>query len=155
MTTKICRTIFNVRPVGLSSFRSNFILLPSYFGQLKFHDFLFTQHEPIGNYTYLQEIRRNVCWKLAEVLLHGVSDLSYERPDISQSGGGGGDASRALRGGSLTAGVRAASASALNSAVAADSPWKPRKHAGSNLFVPRTRLEETVLLLLLSENMAR
>ena len=32
-----------------------------------------------------------------------------------------------------------------------DSPWKPRKHAGHNLFQPSSRQEEIVLLLLLAE----
>ena len=41
------------------------------------------------------------------------------------------------------------------SSSATDSPWKPKKHAGANLYSPKTKEEEIVLLLLLSENMAR
>ena len=97
------------------------------------------------------------------MLLHGVSDHSYVRPEVPPVPGST-DGPRVVRGGSLATATpaRAASSTALNSASSAatadrerDSPWKPRKHAGSNLFVPRTRLEEAVLLLLLSENMAR
>ncbi|RLU17711.1 hypothetical protein DMN91_009948 [Ooceraea biroi] len=35
-----------------------------------------------------------------------------------------------------------------------DSPWKPKKYAGPNMFVPRNEFEETILLLLISEAMA-
>jgi hypothetical protein len=35
-----------------------------------------------------------------------------------------------------------------------DSPWKPKKYAGLNMFVPRNEYEETILLLLISEAMA-
>ncbi|CAL7951682.1 unnamed protein product [Xylocopa violacea] len=35
-----------------------------------------------------------------------------------------------------------------------DSPWKPKKYLGPNMFVPRNEYEETVLLLLISEAMA-
>lgn len=35
-----------------------------------------------------------------------------------------------------------------------DSPWKPKKYAGPNMFVPRNEYEETILLLLISEAMA-
>lgn len=32
---------------------------------------------------------------------------------------------------------------------AADSPWKPRKYTGLNLFIPRNENEEIILLLLI------
>ncbi|XP_033190579.1 tetratricopeptide repeat protein 7B isoform X1 [Bombus vosnesenskii] len=35
-----------------------------------------------------------------------------------------------------------------------DSPWKPKKYLGPNMFVPRNEYEETILLLLISEAMA-
>ncbi|XP_012134838.1 tetratricopeptide repeat domain 7 isoform X2 [Megachile rotundata] len=35
-----------------------------------------------------------------------------------------------------------------------DSPWKPKKYLGLNMFVPRNEYEETILLLLISEAMA-
>jgi len=31
----------------------------------------------------------------------------------------------------------------------ADSPWKPRKYTGLNLFIPRNENEEIILLLLI------
>ncbi|XP_043249151.1 tetratricopeptide repeat protein 7B [Colletes gigas] len=37
---------------------------------------------------------------------------------------------------------------------ATDSPWKPKKYLGPNMFVPRNEYEETILLLLISEAMA-
>jgi hypothetical protein len=36
-----------------------------------------------------------------------------------------------------------------------ESPWKPKKHMGKDLFCPQSRIEEVLLLLLMSENMAR
>ncbi|XP_076663255.1 tetratricopeptide repeat domain 7 isoform X2 [Andrena cerasifolii] len=36
----------------------------------------------------------------------------------------------------------------------ADSPWKPKKYLGPNMFVPRNEYEESILLLLISEAMA-
>lgn len=35
-----------------------------------------------------------------------------------------------------------------------ESPWKPKKYQGPNLFVPRNENEEIILLLLISEAMA-
>lgn len=35
-----------------------------------------------------------------------------------------------------------------------DSPWKPKKYVGLNMFVPRNEYEELILLLLISEAMA-
>ncbi|XP_029049892.1 tetratricopeptide repeat protein 7B isoform X2 [Osmia bicornis bicornis] len=35
-----------------------------------------------------------------------------------------------------------------------DSPWKPKKYLGPNMFIPRNEYEETILLLLISEAMA-
>lgn len=88
----------------------------------------------------MQEIRRNVCWKLAEVLLHSVSDSQYVPPT------GKDDSPKRL-------------ANKVHQQVistsATDSPWKPKRHSGNNLYAPKTKEEEIVLLLLLSENMAR
>jgi len=41
-----------------------------------------------------------------------------------------------------------------NHISSSDSPWKPKKYAGPNMFVPRNEYEETILLLLISEAMA-
>ena len=35
-----------------------------------------------------------------------------------------------------------------------ESPWKPKKYFGPNLFVPKNKHEEIILLLLISEAMA-
>ncbi|XP_054001797.1 tetratricopeptide repeat protein 7B [Hylaeus anthracinus] len=37
---------------------------------------------------------------------------------------------------------------------ATESPWKPKKYLGPNMFVPKNEYEETILLLLISEAMA-
>ena len=84
----------------------------------------------------MQEIRRNVCWKLAEVLLHGVSEVSYVRPDFA-----GGGSSAAAYGSGIRTGS-AAGYALRSSTAAAESPWKPRKHLGANLYTPRSLLEE-------------
>eukprot|EP00095_Tigriopus_kingsejongensis_P000698 maker-scaffold58_size443543-snap-gene-2.14 protein:Tk00698 transcript:maker-scaffold58_size443543-snap-gene-2.14-mRNA-1 annotation:"tetratricopeptide repeat protein 7b" len=85
-----------------------------------------------------KEIRRNVCCKLAEILLHRVSDIKYIKPSS--------ESPKKTSGGVVTGRFTSSTT---------DSPWKPRKHAGSNLYVPKNKHEETLLLLLLSENMAR
>ena len=75
---------------------------------------------------------------LAEVLLHSVSDDKYRHPEL-------GDSPRR----------QTATRHTLQSVSAGDSPWKPRKYGGGNhLYVPATRHEEAVLLLLLAEAMA-
>ena len=38
--------------------------------------------------------------------------------------------------------------------VTTESPWKPKKYTGINLFVPKNEYEEMILLLLISEAMA-
>ena len=95
-----------------------------------------------------QEIRRSVCCKLAETLLHGISDIQYVRPGAEspyhKRGG--------QQGGSNSVSHRLTPS---GSATGMESPWKPRKHAGSNLYSPKNKYEEVILLLLLSENMAR
>ena len=99
-----------------------------------------------------KEIRRNVCTKLAEVLLHGISDVKYTKPEQETS------PKRQQR--PASAAAAAASSSAAAAAVPADSPWKPRRHGGhhgntAHLFTPRNKHEEVLLLLTLSEYMAR
>jgi len=78
-------------------------------------------------------LRLGVTRQLAELLLNSVSDRSYRPPDNQDSPKRGG-ARTALQG--------------------PDSPWKPRKYTGPGLWVPATRQEEAVLLLLLAEAMA-
>jgi tetratricopeptide (TPR) repeat protein len=88
----------------------------------------------------VQDIRRNVCTKLAEVLMHGISDVKYTRPE--QDASPKRPTLPPLHRGNATISTL-------------DSPWKPRKHGGSNLFTPRNKHEEVILLLTLSEYMAR
>lgn len=81
-------------------------------------------------------VRTELARHLAEVLLHSVSDDNYKAPDV-------GDSPR-----------RQVGARHVQSVSVVDSPWKPRKYGGNNVYVPMTRHEEAVLLLLLAESMA-
>ena len=81
--------------------------------------------------------------------MHGVSDSGYARPPESDSPYHKRPPANSIK---LTPAI---SSLATNLATATDSPWKPRKHGGPNLYVPRNKYEEVILLLLLSENMAR
>lgn len=76
-------------------------------------------------------VRMRIARQLAEVLLHGVSESQYSAPDTADS-------------------PKRASSRQGNT----DSPWKPRKYGGNNLYVPGSKEEEVVLLLLLAEAMA-
>ena len=80
--------------------------------------------------TSTKEIRRNVSCQLAEVLISNCSTAKYQRPDL--------DVPTTKR----------------TTKAAAENTWKPMKHSGSNLFTPRNKYEELVLILLLSENIA-
>lgn len=96
-----------------------------------------------------KEIRRNVCCQLAEVLISNCSSVKYVRPDLDVVS---------------SAGPKRASRNAYSSTVVANSsgfgaestnnPWKPVKHCGVNLFTPRNKYEELILVLLLSEFIA-
>jgi len=76
-------------------------------------------------------VRMRIAKQLAEVLLHSVSETQYTPPES-------GDSPRRVS----------------SRQGSADSPWKPRKYGGNNLFVPSNKEEEVVLLLLLAEAMA-
>ena len=89
-----------------------------------------------------KEIRRNVCCKLAEVLLYGVSDTQYVKPEADSP-------KRPLAAGGHF-GHHRSTPNAIS-----DSPWKPRRHTANNLFIPKTRHEEILLVLMLSEKLAR
>lgn len=98
------------------------------------------------------EIRQNVCCQLAEVLISNCSNTKYIRPDLDamtqnkrsskhnftrehQSTYGGGSVG---------------SASAPN-----DNPWKPlRQSIGRDVYIPKNKYEELVLIMLLSEYIA-
>ncbi|XP_018341196.1 PREDICTED: tetratricopeptide repeat protein 7B isoform X7 [Trachymyrmex septentrionalis] len=77
--------------------------------------------------TTTQSLRVILTRQLAEVLLRGISGTDYKPPDEQTDTMG---------------------------ANLSDSPWKPKKYAGPNMFVPRNEYEESILLLLISEAMA-
>ncbi|KAB7497983.1 Tetratricopeptide repeat protein 7B [Armadillidium nasatum] len=83
--------------------------------------------------TATQHLRLTLARQLAEVLLRGCSDNSYFLPSKSSTGERN---------------------KSLSNLKAVESPWKPRKYTGSNLFVPTNVNEEIILLLLISEAMA-
>nr|CAD7406233.1 unnamed protein product [Timema cristinae] len=107
-----------------------------------------------------QSLRLTLTRQLAEVLLRGVSGTLYTAPDsIVETAAGLLFAPLHLmvsldschdfqRVGLVTTGKKSFQVSKT------DSPWKPRKYTGLNLFVPRNENEEIILLLLISEAMA-
>lgn len=42
----------------------------------------------------------------------------------------------------------------IRKGASTESPWKPKKYTGMNLFVPKNEYEEIILLLLINEAMA-
>ncbi|XP_011860003.1 PREDICTED: tetratricopeptide repeat protein 7B isoform X6 [Vollenhovia emeryi] len=89
--------------------------------------------------TTTQSLRVTLTRQLAEVLLRGISGTDYKPPE------GQADAMAA---------VSNRRANHYSGANLSDSPWKPKKYVGPNMFVPRNEYEETILLLLISEAMA-
>ncbi|XP_012534079.1 tetratricopeptide repeat protein 7B isoform X3 [Monomorium pharaonis] len=87
--------------------------------------------------TTMQSLRVTLTRQLAEVLIRGISGADYKPPQESQTD------TMAVRRANHYSGVNLS-----------DSPWKPKKYAGPNMFVPRNEYEETILLLLISEAMA-
>ncbi|ROT61164.1 Tetratricopeptide repeat protein 7B [Penaeus vannamei] len=85
--------------------------------------------------TATQHLRLTLARQLAEVLLRGCSEHAYKAPNQGM---------RKLD-------ERSRSSSSLKSG---ESPWKPQKYTGTNLFVPKNINEEIILLLLISEAMA-
>eukprot|EP00096_Caligus_rogercresseyi_P009540 TRINITY_DN3245_c0_g1_i2.p1 TRINITY_DN3245_c0_g1~~TRINITY_DN3245_c0_g1_i2.p1 ORF type:complete len:911 (+),score=237.41 TRINITY_DN3245_c0_g1_i2:189-2921(+) len=93
-------------------------------------------------------IRQNVCKQLSEALLQHVGDVTYRKPEMESS-------------------PQHHKRSSRNYLM--DSPWKPRKHNvqpanstsqvgtlsdNSGPFLPKSRIEEIVLLLLIAEYLA-
>ncbi|XP_047736404.1 tetratricopeptide repeat protein 7B, partial [Hyalella azteca] len=76
-----------------------------------------------------QQLRLTVCTQLAELLMRSVSCATYVPPVYAEG------KDKPQKGGDGGA-------------------WKPRRYAGLNIFVPSTRSEEVILLLLISEAMA-
>ncbi|XP_064098275.1 tetratricopeptide repeat protein 7B-like isoform X5 [Macrobrachium nipponense] len=85
--------------------------------------------------TATQHLRLTLARQLAEVLLRGCSEHAYRAPNQGMK--------------SLDEKSRSSS-----SLKVGESPWKPQKYSGTNLFVPRNINEEIILLLLISEAMA-
>lgn len=86
--------------------------------------------------TATQRLRLTLTRQLAEVLLRGVTGTIYTRPE-----------------GCLEMSGNRKPAHHSNSNLT-ESPWKPKKYTGLNLFNPRSECEEIILLLLISEAMA-
>ncbi|XP_068238843.1 tetratricopeptide repeat protein 7B [Palaemon carinicauda] len=85
--------------------------------------------------TATQHLRLTLARQLAEVLLRGCSEHAYKTPNQGMK--------------SLDEKSRSNSSLKFG-----ESPWKPQKYSGTNLFVPRNINEEIILLLLISEAMA-
>lgn len=83
-----------------------------------------------------QSLRLTLARQLAEVLLRGVSEAAYTKPELPADS------------------INRAATLTRTSASSMDSPWKPKRYAGQNLFVPRDEKEEVLLLLLICEAMA-
>ncbi|XP_018314868.1 tetratricopeptide repeat protein 7B isoform X9 [Mycetomoellerius zeteki] len=88
--------------------------------------------------TTTQSLRVTLTRQLAEVLLRGISGTDYKPPDEQTD----------------TMAVSNRRINHYSGANLSDSPWKPKKYAGPNMFVPRNEYEESILLLLISEAMA-
>ncbi|KAK0159729.1 hypothetical protein PV327_010814 [Microctonus hyperodae] len=94
--------------------------------------------------TATQSLRLTLTRQMAEVLLRGVSGSLYKPPDAPPDIIGTSTINRRLN----HHGVN------ITTNGASESPWKPKKYIGPNLFVPKNENEETILLLLISEAMA-
>ncbi|KAM3955692.1 tetratricopeptide repeat domain 7 [Aphomia sociella] len=84
---------------------------------------------------HTQALRLTLARQLAEVLMRGVTGQVYKAPEkvaVPQQG-------------TLTR---------RREDHVSEGPWKPKKYAGINQFVPRNEYEEVVLLLLVGEAMA-
>ncbi|XP_012272364.1 tetratricopeptide repeat protein 7B [Orussus abietinus] len=90
--------------------------------------------------TATQSLRLTLTRQLAEILLRSIRGTHYNPLELPVDSSGITTSSRKmnqyLNGGS------------------SESPWKPKKYSGPNLFIPRNEYEEIILLLLISEAMA-
>ncbi|XP_066581343.1 tetratricopeptide repeat protein 7B [Prorops nasuta] len=87
--------------------------------------------------TSTQSLRVKLTKQLAEVLLRGIRCTVYKAPESHSDPI-----------------VSSGSSRKMNHHSSTDSPWKPKKYFGPNIFVPRNEYEEMILLLLISEAMA-
>ncbi|XP_014219287.1 tetratricopeptide repeat protein 7B [Copidosoma floridanum] len=80
--------------------------------------------------TATQSLRLSLTRQLGEILLRGMKGITYTTPESPAEKIGN------------------------KKSAAPESPWKPKKYSGINLFVPKNEYEEMILLLLISEAMA-
>ncbi|XP_035458968.1 tetratricopeptide repeat protein 7B [Spodoptera frugiperda] len=83
-----------------------------------------------------QALRLTLTRQLAEVLMRGVTGQVYKAPE------------------KLAAVPPQGTLTRRREDYVSDGPWKPKKYAALNQFVPRCEYEEVVLLLLVGEAMA-
>ncbi|XP_008208439.1 tetratricopeptide repeat protein 7B isoform X1 [Nasonia vitripennis] len=81
--------------------------------------------------TATQSLRLSLTRQLGEILLRGMKGINYAAPELPATDAGNRKATNAT-----------------------ESPWKPKRYTGINLFVPKNEYEEMILLLLISEAMA-
>ncbi|XP_063826520.1 tetratricopeptide repeat protein 7B-like [Ostrinia nubilalis] len=86
--------------------------------------------------TSTQALRLTLTRQLAEVLMRGVTGQVYKAPE------------------KLTVMPQQGTLTRRREDHVSEGPWKPKKYAGINQFVPRNEYEEVVLLLLVGEAMA-
>ncbi|PZC76250.1 hypothetical protein B5X24_HaOG204856 [Helicoverpa armigera] len=86
--------------------------------------------------TSTQALRLTLTRQLAEVLMRGVTGQVYKAPE------------------KLAVVPATGTLSRRRDDHVADGPWKPKRYAAINQFVPRNEYEEVVLLLLVGEAMA-
>lgn len=107
--------------------------------------------------TATQSLRVTLTRQLAEVLLRGISGADYKPPEGQSDTTGTVNITKNLisvKKEILSMLITVAVSRRTNHQSSSDSPWKPKKYAGLNMFVPRNEYEETILLLLISEAMA-
>ena len=99
-----------------------------------------------------QVIRQNVCCQLAEVLISNCSSTKYVRPDLDAI-------SQTKRSNRHTfhrdhSGTHGCGNVGIGSSVS-ENPWKPlRQSVGRDVYIPKNKYEELVLIMLLSEYIA-
>ncbi|XP_047990139.1 tetratricopeptide repeat protein 7B [Leguminivora glycinivorella] len=84
-----------------------------------------------------QALRLALARQLAELLMRGLAGQEYRAPEPAPTPGSG-------TGGTLR----------RREDYVSEGPWKPKRYAAINQFVPRNEYEEIILLLLVGEAMA-
>lgn len=122
--------------------------------------------------TATQSLRLTLTRQLAEIILRGVRGTSWTAPDINACNFNQNCHSKTNThchnfmtlqhfklynwtfnwfSASANTGLRKITHQTGSSS---ESPWKPKKYTGPNLFIPNNETEEIILLLLISEAMA-